>query len=163
MIWAKAMKYPVLIIGIILFAIFISQESTKKWWNQEVKRSRIPSTCDAVLDRVKPKSPSSWELECPGTQLLVINVNFETTANSHKEQRVMMYKEVANTLTKLAHYSNVETLEFLKHIKLILKHKNLEITSVTDGQAVAKFKYLKQKDQILQHLKLTVKVSEKTP
>lgn len=162
MIWAKAMKYPVLVVGIIMFVIFINQESTKKWWNEEVKRSRIPSTCDAVKDRVAPKAPSNWELECPGTQLLIINIDFEKSGNTHKEQRVLMYKEIANNLTRLANFSNIETLEFLKNIKMIMKHKTIEITSLTDGQAVARFKTLKSKDAILKHLRLTVKVSEKT-
>lgn len=163
MIWRNALKYPVLIIGIILFVIFLNQESTKKWWNQEVKRSRIPSTCDAVLDRVKPKAPKNWSLECPGTQLLVVNIEFDKTEKSHKEQRIVMYKEIANNFSRLAHFSNTETLEYLKYVKLVLKHKNLEITSMTDGQAVAKFVKLKRQEDILQHLKLTVKVSEKTP
>lgn len=163
MIWSKAMKYPVLIIGIILFIIFINEETTKKWWYQKVKRSRIPSTCDAVLDRVAPKAPKSWSLECPGTQLLVIDVKFETTAKSSKEQRVIMYKELANNLSRLAKFSNIETLEFLKNIKLNMKHKDLEINSLTDGQAVAKFINLKRQEDILKHLQLTVKVSEKVP
>lgn len=154
------MKYPVLILGIIMFGIFISQDSTKKWWNK-ISRRYIPSTCNAVMDRVQKKAPSTWDLECPGTQLLILTVDFEKTAKSHQEQRVMMYKEVANDLSRLAQFSNIETLEYLKHIKLILKHPHLEITAITDGQAVAKFKVLKRQEEILQHLRLTVKVSEK--
>lgn len=156
------MKYPVLIVGIVLFGIFLSQDSTKKWWNK-ISRRYVPSTCDAVMDRVAPKAPKNWEMECPGTQFLVINIDFAKTAKSHAEQRVLMYKEIANNLTRLAHYSNIETLEFLKHIKLIMRHKNLQILAQTDGQAVAKYKVLKRKEEILKHLQLTVKVNEKIP
>ena len=146
-----------------MFLIFINQETTKNWWENKVMRRFIPSTCDAVKDRVYPKAPKEWKMECPGTQLLVITIDFKTTAKNITEQRVMMYKQLANTLTELAHYSNIETLEFLKNIKVILKHKTLQITSATDGQAVAQFTKLKEQKAILEHLKLTVKVGEKFP
>lgn len=162
MIWQKVMKYPVLVMGIIMFLIFLNQETTKVWW-AKVKRRYVPSTCDAVLSRVETKAPKEWKLECPGTQLLVIQLEIDHPAKSSQQLRVMMYKEVANNLTKLASYANIETLEYLKNIRLILKHKDLTIISQTDGQAVAQFKTLKQKQDILNHLSLTVKVREISP
>jgi hypothetical protein len=163
MIWRNVMKYPVLIMGVIMFLIFINQETTKVWWENKVMRRFIPSTCDAVKDRVDVKAPKEWKMECPGTQLLVITIDFSPTAKGLNEQRILMYKHLANTLSELAHHAHGETLEYLKNIKVILKHKSLHITSMTDGQAVSKFTILKEEKEILEHLKLTVKVGEKIP
>lgn len=164
------MKYPVLIAGVLMFSLFLSQETTHIWWKKvwhQISTRYIPSTCNALVDRTELKAPKDWSFDCSGTQLLIITTPFDKDGKakftSHRELRVMMYKEVANNLSRLAKSSNLETLEFLKHIKLILKHKNLEITATTDGQAVAKFAKLKAKQDILDHLRLTVKVSEKTP
>lgn len=174
------MKYPVLIVGIVLFGIFLSQDSTKKWWNK-ISRRYVPSTCDAVMDRVAKKAPSSWDMECPDTQALVINIKFDKTAKSHTEQRVLMYKQLANTYSKLAHFANVrlayfdekeqkqknynevETLERLPLVRVNLTHPQLAIASQSDGQAIAKYLVLKREEAILKHLQLTVKVTEKTP
>lgn len=171
----NAMKYPVLVMGVIMFVIFISQESTQKWLSS-YKRRIIPSTCDSVKDRVNGKAPGNWKMECPSTQFLLLTVEFGEKAKDFKSQRIMMYRELANIYSKFAYYANIrmdyiednkqkhydeiETLERLRDIRIILKNDQLVITSQSDGQAVAKFINLKRQEQIAQHLKLTVKVSE---
>jgi len=170
------MKYPVLVMGVILFAIFLSQDTTKKWWNLQ-KRRFTPSTCDAVKDKVNKTSPSNWSIECPTIQLLILTVDFDEKAKDFRSQRIMMYRQLANIYSKFAHiantrldyiedgkqkhYNEIESLERLEAVRIILKNEQLLITSQSDGQAVSKFIKLKRPEQISEHLKLTVKVSEK--
>ena len=172
----NVMKYPVLIMGIMMFGIFLSQDSTKKWWEKQ-KTRLIPSTCKAVIDRVQKKSPSDWEMECLNTSFLRLTINFNREAKNKKLLRVAMYRELANTYSQFAQFANIalpyvegnkkkvyneiETLEHLREIQIILKHKNLQILSQSDGQAVAKFLELKRPELIADHLKLTVTVVEK--
>lgn len=172
----NAMKYPALVMGIIMFVIFLSQNSTQKWLSGH-KRRFIPSTCDSVKDRVNIKAPGSWSMECPTTNFLVLTIEFAEKAKDPKMTRVLMYRELANIYSKFAHYANipleyvednkrkvyneVETLERLKDVRIILQNDQYIITSQSDGQAIAKFLDLKRKEQIAEHLRLTVKVSEK--
>lgn len=158
MIWKNALKYPVLVIGLVLFVLFITDPKTKKYWEKSQRRF-IPSTCDAVMDRVEPKAPNNWKFDCPGTQLLIINISSKDIKNA-PNYRVLMYRSLANSLKKLAEYSNIETLEYLKNIEMILTHPKLTIKSKTDGQAVAGLIKLSDQADIARHLKLTVKVKE---
>ena len=172
----NTMKYPVLVMGLIMFGISLSQESTQKWWSKAMARY-IPSTCSAVVDRVTKKAPSSWVMECEGTDFLRLTVPFDKELKDPNDLRIAMYRELANLYAQFASHANVamkyvednkakvyneiETLEHLKHIQIIMKSNKLEIISQSDGQAVAKFINLKRKSEIAEHLKLTVKVSEK--
>jgi hypothetical protein len=159
MIWKNTMKYPVLAIGVILFGLFITDPKTKKFWENS-KRRFIPSTCDAVKDRVEIKSPQTWELECPGTQLLIIKIQHDPAGRNLQVLRSQMYKNLANSYANLARFSNPETLSYLKFIELIVEHPRLTIRSKTDGQAVVEMLKLKTQSDIANHLKLTVKVRE---
>ena len=172
----NTMKYPVLVMGLIMFGIFLSQDTTKKWWNKQ-KARLIPSTCKAVIDRVQKKAPRGWEMECLNTKFLTLSINFNKEAKSKRLLRVAMYRELANIYTQFAQFANVplkyiedgkektyneiETLEHLNDIQIKLKHSTLEINSQSDGQAVARFLVIKRPAQIAEHLRLTVKVSEK--
>ena len=171
----NTMKYPVLVMGLIMFGIFMSQNSTKKWWSKQKSRL-IPSTCNSVIDRVKRKAPSSWKMECLSTSFLTLNLSFTKDLKAKENLRIAMYKELANIYVQFANYANIqlsyiennktktyneiETLEHLRDIQIRLKHTNLEINSQSDGQAVAKFIKLKRSSQIAEHLRLTVKVVE---
>jgi hypothetical protein len=159
MIWKNTMKYPVLAIGVILFALFLNDPKTEKFWKNS-KRRFIPSTCDAVKDRVEIKSPQTWELECPGTQLLIVKIQHDPAARSLKVLRSQMYKNLANSYANLGRFSNLETLSYLKFIELIVVHPKLTIRSKTDGQAIVEMAKLKTQSDIANHLKLTVKVKE---
>jgi hypothetical protein len=172
----NTMKYPVLVMGLIMFGIFLSQESTQKWWTKQMSRYK-PSTCLAVKDRVAKKAPSSWSMECENTSFLRLTIDFNKELKNPKDIRIVMYRELANIYAQFANnaniplkyvednkvkvYNEIETLEHLQVIQIIMKSKKLEIISQSEGQAVAKFIGLKRKSDIAEHLKLTVKVSEK--
>jgi hypothetical protein len=170
------MKFPVLIMGLVMFGIFVSQDTTKIWWNK-TKMRYIPSTCKSVQERVLKKAPSSWKLECSSTSFLVVTIQFNKEVKKENMLRVAMYRQIANLYKEFARYANIpleyteegkkkvyneiETLERLEKIQLNLEHPSLKITTQSDGQAVAKFLTLKRPEDIANHLKLTVKVGEK--
>lgn len=161
MIWKKALKYPVLIVGIVLFGLYLTNNSTKEFW-RKVNRRYKPSTCDVTMDRVRPKAPANWAFECETLQLLIINVDFKEIKNNNLSLRQEMYRELANDLKKLGHYSNLETLSFLKKVKMNIINKNLEVHSMTSGQAIVELTRLSDQQSIARHLKLTVKIKEVT-
>lgn len=158
MIWSKAMKYPVLIMGIIMFTLFISNGRTQNWW-QKAKRRFIPSTCDSLLTRLNPKVPKSWKMSCPTIDLLILEYEHKKKSPID-EMRVEMYKKTANIIVQFSKMANPETLEDLQAFRLIIKTSRLEILSQTDGEAMIAFRKLEGKQKIAEHLKLTVKVKE---
>lgn len=161
MIWRNAMKYPVLITGIIMFILFISNEKTKIWWN-EVSMRYIPSTCKSLKDRLDNKSPDHWKLYCTTTEDMVLKVKFKSKAVDEQNTRSLYYRVLANELKTFALFANPETLVHLNSLKLYLKGKDLRILAKTDGEALVRLREIKDKDIMAKHLKLTVKVKELT-
>lgn len=160
MIWRKALKYPVLIIGIVLFVLYLLDPKTSEYWSKHSRRF-IPSTCDALVDRTEPRADDSWSFDCPGTQLLIIKIPVEEISEEKFPQtRVRIFKQLANSLVVLAQISNPETMEHLQNIKMLLEHPRLKVLAKTDGNAVNKLLELKDKEKIAEHLKLTVKIKE---
>jgi hypothetical protein len=104
--------------------------------------------------------PSNWNIECPGTVRLILNVEFNKTAKSQGAIRTLVYRELANTYMLLANISNPETMENIQVIEVKLKHKSLEVHSKSDGQAVVELKGKKTQKDIANHLKLTVTTKE---
>lgn len=159
MIWRRALKYPVLIVGIILFAIYWNDPNTKEYWSK-YNRRYIPSTCDAVKDRVEKKAPESWEMKCPTIQLLKIKIESQAKEDRPVLVRQAVYKELANSYSTLGRLSNPETLEYLKNIEVTIVNKYLSVKSKTDGKAVVEMLSKKNPKDIANHLRLTVKVKE---
>lgn len=159
MIWKNALKYPVLIIGVVTFGIFLSSEYSKDWWRKVTRRYK-PSTCDVTMDRVKPKAPSNWSFDCPTVQLLVVDIDFQEVKGNKLNLRQEMYRELANNLVKLGNWSNLETMHFLKKIKMNMKHPHLTVESMTNGSAIVDLVKLTDPKSIARHLKMTVKIKE---
>ena len=148
-----------LIIGIVLFIIFLNSPTTKDYWRKHTQRF-TPNACTAIESRISKKMPSNWDIECPGTVRLILNVEFNKQAKSQAETRTLLYRELANTYMLLAKISNPETMENIRVIEINLKHKSLGIHSESDGQAVVELKSKRTQRDIANHLKLTVKTKE---
>lgn len=158
MILKRTLKYPVLIVGLVLFWLFITDPATKKYFSQF--NNRAPSTCRVVQDRVAPKMPSNWNLECLNTKELVVTIKSELMPKEPKLLRSLLYKQLANSLQEFARYTNLETLEFLKIVRVNLKHENLDINAKTDGEALVQLLAKKDQSAVANHLKLTVRTKE---
>jgi hypothetical protein len=162
MLGKKLLKYPVLIIGIILFGIYVTDPKTADYW-RKYNRRFIPSTCDAIESRISDKVDKTWSLDCPGTQLLIIKLPYESKlAEKFPSIRRNMYKLLANSLVKLSQVSNPEAMQNLGHLKMVIEHPRLKILAKTDGEAINQFLKLKYQVDIADHLKLTVKIKEFT-
>lgn len=159
MIWRGAMKYPVLITGIIMFLLFLSNEKTKIWWN-EISMRYIPSTCKSLQSRMESKLPDHWKIRCANIDSLILRAKVQKDPAESSQARPLYYRILANELTSFAVMANPETLVHLKSFKLYLKGKHLKILASTDGEALVQLSRLKDKERIAEHLRLTVKVKE---
>ena len=153
------MKKPVLVLGVVLFALFLSQDTTKKWWANYGHRF-IPNTCMSLKERIDDQSPDSWEIQCPGTEKLVLTIESDLPSPLGRELRQSLYRMLANTYVQFSKISNHETLELLKQLHIIVKHSKLTIHSQTRGKDVIRFASLKSQKDIALHLKGSVRVRE---
>lgn len=159
MIWKNALKYPVLIIGIILFALYLSNSNTKDFW-KKIDRRYKPSTCDVTVDRVKPKAPKNWSFNCETLQYLIVDIKYDKKLNPNLSLKQQLYYELANHLVKLGQFSNLETMSYLRKIKMNIITDQLTIESVTDGKTIVKLVNSENRRILLEHLKIGVRVKE---
>lgn len=140
MIWKRALKYPVLIMGIIMFVIYVSDPKTKHYW-KKWKTRYIPNKCDTVVERAAPKAPKSWSFHCPETQLLLIRIPYEEkTGDSFSVSRTKMYRVLANSVEELSYISNLEAINHLKTIKFTIKSDRIQLLGKTDGEAIVEIR-----------------------
>lgn len=147
------MKYPVLMVGLILFGLYLSNPKTKEFWSKHFGKMK-PSTCRVVKERFEKNSERKWDLECLNTQSLFIK------AKTSVKPRAKQYMEVVNNFAHLANNSNHETLEFLKKIQFSLSSDKLTIIAKTDGEALVRLTKIKDKKDLAEFLKLAIKVKE---
>lgn len=160
MFWKGAMKYPVLIAGLIMFTVFVLDPSTKRWW-EKVQGRYIPSTCRALGDRIEPKAPSEWTIECPSVSRLALTVEFDKDFKTLTELRTNIYRSMANNLKSFALIANPETLQNLSTMEILVVNDRIEVWGVTDGQAMVELRSKNSQKEMAEHLELTVKVKEK--
>lgn len=140
MIWKNALKYPVLIIGIIMFIIFLNDPKTKDWYNK-ISRRYIPSTCDAIISSSAKKADKSWKFECPGTKKLVITIPYEEKDEDNlKVTRVKMYRLTANAISSLAQITDPESMQHILVLQVIIDSERLDIVAQTDGEAIVQIR-----------------------
>ena len=71
-----------------------------------------------------------------------------------------MYRELANSLIFIAENAFSDSLEKVMIIRIKLKSSGLDLNAVTEGKYIVKFKTMKEKKFIRQHLRSTVQVQE---
>lgn len=152
------MKFPMLIVGIILFTLFVLDEHTQIWWKKYQGRF-IPNTCATISSRIEATMPKNWKIECPDKDLMILTVDSEVNKDDISFRR-NLYKELANTYVVFAKISNPETLEHLIKLKINIDHPKLKIESASDGEAVIGFVKIKSQERMIEHLGATVKVKE---
>ena len=156
MFWQRAMKYPVLIIGIVFFGLYITNPKTKEFWENHFGKMK-PSTCRVTVERFKKNSQKDWSFHCPSTQSLSIEIKSEL---ADKYSRALLYKELANSLSYLGHKTNPETLGYLKKVSVKLIHPKLTIDAITDGPAINQMAQTKDRETLFDILKLSVRTKE---
>lgn len=158
MILKSLMKNPILVIGIILFGLFIHQVATKEKWGIFSNDKLIPTSCRAALVRINKHIPQNWKTECEGNNLAVlITEDFEGSA---EKVQMLMYRQLANHMSHIAKVSTPDILEKVMFVRLQLIHPVLTVNAVTEGQYIVKLATLEDPELIRSHLKSTVQVQE---
>jgi hypothetical protein len=158
MIWQNIMKYPVLIMGVLMFAVFLLNENTQKWLGDHVYRFK-PNDCRVQLDRVIDKNKLSWSSECKNNELWITH-KVDVTDKDLNVVKGKIYRQLANDYAHLAQISNDETLERIQKVRIHIEHNQFKINSSSKGSDVIRLKKMKDQSQIARHLKFTVKVKE---
>ncbi|MFZ4712265.1 MAG: hypothetical protein ACOYL6_01020 [Bacteriovoracaceae bacterium] len=151
------MKNPVLVMGILMFGIFLMTINKKQSFMTREKM--YPTSCRAVLVKLEKRLPATWKATCNENDL---RVETESTINNDNLDllRQGLYLELANNLVLMTRNCPIDSLSNVRGVKVTLNHPQFKIEAYTKGSDVVKFATMNEKQFILQHLKATVKVNE---
>ncbi len=155
------MKKPVLVMGIIMFSLFLYQVATKEKWGIFANEKLISNSCKGVLVRLQKKVPENWNVFCEGNNLAV-EINEIAIPKKASNLRALMYRQLANHMAFVARTSTLDILEKVFFVRFHLVHPKLIIDAVTEGKFIVKLATLENPEHIMTHLKSTVQVKEKT-
>lgn len=153
------MKYPVLIIGIIMISIFLMDLKNN---NRSIFLSRdklMPTSCSAVIVKLSRRVPGHWKVECKGNDLHV-EYPVETNIPNLDTLRQAVYKDLVNNIVLATRNSPIDTLENVRQIEFTANHKTLEIKAAISGKNIIKFATMKEPKFIMDHLAATTVVKE---
>lgn len=159
MILKSLMKNPVLMIGIILFGLFIHQVASKEKWGFLKNDRLVPTNCRAAIVRIDKHIPANWKTECEGNNLAVTIKELEKTEG---DIRALMYRQLANHMSYVSKIAMPDMLEKIDFVRFRLIHDKLTINAVTEGQYIVKLATLEDPNLIRSHLQSTVQVQEVT-
>lgn len=159
MILKTLMKNPILMIGLILFGLFIHQVTSKEDLGFLRSKRFDTSPCRAALVRIEKHVPGNWKTECEGNNLAVIIKELE---KSEDNIRILLYRQLANHMSFIAKVAMSDLLEKIDFVRFKLIHDELTINAVTEGKYIVKLATLEDPDLIRGHLQSTVQVQEIT-
>ncbi|WP_372654052.1 hypothetical protein [Halobacteriovorax sp.] len=154
-------KYPILMVGLLLMALFLFQLRDKGLL-QSRRESMTASSCKAVGVMLNKRIPSNWSSSCKGNNLIV-SINLAIDEGSYKDVenlRAIMYRDLANDLILIAKNSPSDSLERTDIVRVRMNHSKFEINAITEGRFLIKLSTIKSTDLIKEHLKATVQVKE---
>lgn len=159
MLWNSLMKKPVLMMGIIMFSLFIYQVASKEKWGIFANNKLIPTSCKAVLVGLEKRIPQNWKTYCEGNNLAVEIVEIAIPENADT-LKSLMYRQLANHMAHVARISTVDILEKVLFVRFHVVHPKMTIDAVTEGKYIVKLATLENAEHIMTHLKTTVQVKE---
>lgn len=158
MILKTLMKNPILVIGIMLFGLFVHQVAKKEGWGIFSNRKLISTSCTAALVKIDKNIPSDWKTECEGNNLAVTIK--EELSKDEKNLQMIMYRQLANHMAYIAKASQIDVLEKVTFVRFKITHPQLIINAVTEGKYIVKLATLEDPELIRSHLQSTVQVQE---
>jgi hypothetical protein len=159
MLWNSLMKKPILVIGLILFGLFLMQVSNKEKWGIFHNPKLIPTSCRAALVKIEKKTPANWKVFCEGNNLAVEIVE-TIIPKEASDLKVLMYRQLANHMSFIARSSQTDILEKVDFVRFKLIHPKLEVNAVTEGKFIIKLATLDSPEHIMTHLQSTVQVQD---
>ena len=162
MIAKNIMKKPILVIGILMMFIFLSNLYNKGYFSKRAELLKATS-CRAVVVKLERRVPMTWEILCHNNNLTVkipYSLSKNKTLKNPAMKSALLYRELANNLKLIALHSPDDNLERTFLIRVVLKSEDLVINSITEGKHLVRLRTLKTPEMIGEHLKRTVKVKE---
>lgn len=159
MLWNSLMKKPILVMGIVMFLLFMYQVAKKESWGIFHNDKLSSTPCRGVLVRLEKKIPQNWKIFCEGNNLAV---EIKEIAIDEKASNLkgLMYRQLANHMAFVARYSTTDILEKVLFVRFHVVHPQLTLDAVTEGQYIVKLATLESAEHIMTHLKSTVQVKE---
>jgi hypothetical protein len=159
MLWNSLMKKPILMIGIIMFSLFLYQVASKEKWGIFANQKLISTSCRGVLVGLEKRIPQNWKVFCEGNNL-AIEIQEIAIPEKANDIKILLYRQLANHMTHVAQISAVDILEKVMFVRFRLNHPEMEINAVTEGKFIVKLATLTNPEHIMSHLKTTVQVKE---
>jgi hypothetical protein len=151
------MKKPILVVGILMFAIFIMRSAGHlPFFN----RSNLGTTaCHGAIVRLERELPKDWDIYCEENNL-TIEVDEDLPNVKPELIKETLYQLLANHFVLLSRSAENDLMEKIFIVRFKLKHHKLEINAISEGKYVAKLASLNSKEFIVEHLKQTVQVND---
>lgn len=161
MLWNSLMKKPILVIGIIMFSLFLFQVARKEKWGIFYNEKLISTSCKGVLVALEKRVGANWKVFCEGNNLAV-EIEETTIPKNATNLRALMYRQLANHMAHVARNSPVDILEKVLFVRFRISHPGMTINAVTEGKFIVKLATLETPEHIMAHLQSTVQVKEST-
>lgn len=161
MLWNSLMKKPILVMGIIMFSLFLFNVSRKNPWGIFHNEKLISTSCRGALVRLEKKVPENWKVFCEGNNLAV-EIKEIAIPPKAANIKLLMYRQLANHMAYVARLATTDILEKVMFVRFRLTHPDLIINAVTEGKYIVKLATLENPEHIMTHLKSTVQVKETT-
>ncbi|MCO4795333.1 MAG: hypothetical protein KC493_16560 [Bacteriovoracaceae bacterium] len=143
-------------------SIFLWDMNRKHGWMSKRNEILKARSCHAVFVKLEKRIAANWKVYCDKNSLAV-EVDFALDVTKLKDKntfRMVMFRELANSLVLVAKLSPSDNLERTSYVRVRLIHKDLTINALSSGRHVSKFQTLTNPKMIAQHLQATVSVQE---
>jgi hypothetical protein len=160
------MKNPVLMIGILLFIIFILDLRNRKGekalsWLSSEKYNTF--ACNGAIPKLEKHAPEHWNIACEKNNLAV-EIKEQDTKLASLQERIKIqtsaYRQLANTFSFISKHSAREPLERIDIIRVRYSLVNLELNAISEGKDVFQFINAKDSKALASLLQKTVQVQE---
>jgi hypothetical protein len=151
------MKKPILVIGVLMFAIFLMHTSGRFPF---FDRENLQSTpCHAALIKIQRNTPKEWKIYCESNNLTV-EILEKAIHGNPSDLKEQMYRQLANHLVLIARHAQADLMEKILIVRLKHMHPHLEINAITEGRYMVKLAGLSTPQFIAEHLQQTVQVND---
>jgi hypothetical protein len=158
MLWNSLMKKPILVMGILMLIVVAYQAKKNRPWGLFHNEKLLPTSCQAVLVKLKKAIPKNWNAFCEKSNLAIEIV--ETEVKDPTQIKRQLYRLLANDLIYIAQNSPQDSLERVDFVRVKLIHPQIELNALTEGKYLIKLTELTSQNLISDHLQATVKIQE---
>lgn len=163
MIFKYLINKPLLPIGLLMFYILMHNLGKQGKLDYFFKREGvIPSSCRAVIVKLKRRIPQDWQLKCDRNNLHLVLTLDEKNLDPKAQlpAKNFYYRELANAFVSVAKNSPDDTLSRTGIVRITVNTPNYKIEAVSFGREVVKLAEISDTKIISAQLQKTVKIKE---